>query len=134
MLSHFQELFADLNYGARARSHIQQHLGRCSDLLKIKILNLHMNACIEKCDNMVGVKCLTCFIVPLGSQNANQPRRHPGSMNLFDKAPMVITGEMCAKDAIGTNLLPPKAICAYTSSAMTGIPKSLAVSTICRIQ
>jgi hypothetical protein len=44
-------------------------------------------------------------------------------MNLFDKAPMVITGEMCAKEAIGTNLLPPKAICAYTSSAMTGIPK-----------
>jgi hypothetical protein len=55
-------------------------------------------------------------------------------MNLFDRAPMLITGAMCAKEATGMNLLPPKTICAYTSSAMTGIPKSLAVSVICRIQ
>jgi hypothetical protein len=34
---------------------------------------------------------------------------------------------------MGTNLLPPKTICAYTSSAMIGIPKSLAVSAICTI-
>lgn len=93
-----------------------------------------MNAHMEKFENMVRVKCLTCLSAPLGSQNANQPRRHPGSMNLFDRAPMLITGAMCAKEAIGTNLLPPKTICAYTSSAMTGIPKSLAVSVICRIQ
>jgi hypothetical protein len=51
-------------------------------------------------------------------------------MNLFEIAPMVMTGAMCAYEAMGTNLLPPKTICAYTSSAITGIPKSLAVSAI----
>jgi hypothetical protein len=67
---------------------------------------------------MLIAKRLTCLSAPLGSQKANQPRRHPGSMNLFDRAPMLITGAMCAKEAMGTNLLPPKTICAYTSSAM----------------
>jgi hypothetical protein len=55
-------------------------------------------------------------------------------MNLLERAPMLITSAMCAKEAMGTNLLLLKTICAYTSSAMIGIPKSLAVSAICRIQ
>lgn len=83
---------------------------------------------------MKRVYCLTCLSAPLGSQKANQPSRHPGSMNFFDSAPMVITGVICAKVAIGTNLLPPNTICAYTSSAMIGIPNSLAVSAIYKIQ
>jgi D-alanyl-D-alanine dipeptidase len=53
-------------------------------------------------------------------------------MNLFEIAPMVMTGAMCAYDAMGTNSLPPKTICAYTSSAITGISKALAVSAIYR--
>jgi hypothetical protein len=55
-------------------------------------------------------------------------------MNLFDRDPILITGAMCAKEAIGTNSLAPKTICAYTSSAITGIPRSFAVSAICNVQ
>jgi hypothetical protein len=46
---------------------------------------------------------------------------------------MLTTGAMCAKEAMGTNLLPPKTMCAYTSSATMGIPNSLAVSASCRV-
>jgi hypothetical protein len=58
-----------------------------------------------------------------------QPTKNP-----FDRAPILMMGAMCAKEATGTNLLPPKTICAYTSCAITGIPKPLAVSAISNIQ
>jgi hypothetical protein len=55
-------------------------------------------------------------------------------MNPFDRASILMVGAMCVKEATGTNLMLPKTICGYTSSAIARIPKSLAVSAISNIQ
>lgn len=54
----------------------------------------------------------TCLREPRGSHMPIHPRRQPGTIKRFDRDPILMIGAKLAKETMGTNLLPPKAICA----------------------